>query len=187
VVAERNLNPGQEVRSDQMLANAPQYFAPLFVVTDPSRLWIALDVVEADVGKFQRGQTLQIQSPILPDRTFEGIVEWISDFVDPTTRTFRVRGSVKNSQRLLKDETFVSVTLTSDATAGIDVPNSAVFLDGTRLFVYREEGPGRYQRREVRVGAEHDGRILVIAGLRAGDHVVTHGCLLLEQLAQSAG
>jgi cobalt-zinc-cadmium efflux system membrane fusion protein len=187
VVAERNLNPGQQVRPDQMLANAPQYFAPLFVVTDPSRLWIVLDVVEADVGRFQRGQTLQIKSPILPDRAFEGIVEWISDFVDPATRTFRVRGSVKNTQRLLKDETFVSVTLTGEATAGFDVPNSAVFLDGSKLFVYREDGLGRYQRREVRIGPEHDGRIPVIAGLQPGDHVVTHGCMLLEHLTQSAG
>ena len=68
-----------------------------------------------------------------------------------------------------------------------DTEHSAVFLDGSKLFVYREEGLGRYQRREVRIGPEHDGRIPVIAGLQPGDHVVTHGCMLLEQLTQSAG
>src|SRR5262249_21883955 len=30
-IVERNITPGQEVRPDQMLANAPQLFAPLFV------------------------------------------------------------------------------------------------------------------------------------------------------------
>src|SRR5205807_466855 len=35
-VVERGITPGQEVRPDQMLANDPQLFRPLFVVTDPS-------------------------------------------------------------------------------------------------------------------------------------------------------
>src|SRR5207302_1597659 len=39
VLVEKNVNPGQEVRPDQMLANTPQFTAALFVVTDPSRLW----------------------------------------------------------------------------------------------------------------------------------------------------
>jgi len=187
VVAERKLNPGQEVRSDQMLANAPQFFAPLFIITDPSRMWIVLDVAEADVGRFQRGQLLHIESQMVPDRTFEAVIDWISQFVDPTTRTFHVRGIVDNAQKLLKVETFVNVTLTSAATDGVDVPDSAVFLDGDKFFVYREEGPGHYRRREVTVATQHDGKAVVMAGLRVGDHVVTHGCMLLEQLAQSSG
>src|SRR5205807_6675935 len=36
-IVDRSITPGQEVRPDQMLANAPQLVAPLFVVTDPSR------------------------------------------------------------------------------------------------------------------------------------------------------
>jgi membrane fusion protein, heavy metal efflux system len=47
-VVERTITPGQEVRPDQMLANAAPLFAPLFVVTDPSRLWVVLDLPEAD-------------------------------------------------------------------------------------------------------------------------------------------
>ena len=42
-VVERNLTPGQEIRPDQMLANAPQLFSPLFVLSDPTRLWVQLD------------------------------------------------------------------------------------------------------------------------------------------------
>src|SRR2546422_119484 len=50
VVVERNLSPGQEVRPDQMLANAPSLFAPLFVVSDPAQLWVELDLAERDVS-----------------------------------------------------------------------------------------------------------------------------------------
>src|SRR5215468_2189499 len=46
VVVERNLSPGQEVRADQFLAGSPQLAAPLFTVTDPTRLWALFDVSE---------------------------------------------------------------------------------------------------------------------------------------------
>ena len=47
IVVERNLNPGQEFRPDQS-------GAPLFVVTDPSSLWIQIDAGEADLAKLKK-------------------------------------------------------------------------------------------------------------------------------------
>ncbi len=44
VLVEKNINPGQELRADLMLANAPNLFAPSFVISDPARLWLQLDV-----------------------------------------------------------------------------------------------------------------------------------------------
>ena len=49
VLVEKNINPGQELRADQMLANAPNLFAPLFVISDPTRLWLQVDVAESDL------------------------------------------------------------------------------------------------------------------------------------------
>ena len=49
ILVERNVTPGQEVRPDQMLANMPQFTAPLFVVTDPGRLWVQIDTTELDL------------------------------------------------------------------------------------------------------------------------------------------
>ena len=39
-----------------------------------------------------------------------------------------------------------------------------------------------FARQEVSVGPEQDGYLLVVAGLRSGQRVVTDGCLLLQQL-----
>jgi cobalt-zinc-cadmium efflux system membrane fusion protein len=50
IVVEKNINPGAELRSDQMLANTPQLASPLFVITDPTRLWIQIDVPEREQG-----------------------------------------------------------------------------------------------------------------------------------------
>ncbi len=47
VLVDKNINPGQELRADLMLANAPTLFAPSFIVSDPTKLWLQLDVAES--------------------------------------------------------------------------------------------------------------------------------------------
>jgi len=185
VIVEKSINPGQEVRADQMLANAAPLFSPLFVVTDPARLWIQLDATEQDAPRLKRGQPLVIRSRAHPDHLFEGKIEVIADYLDPSTRTIKVRGTVDNSKRLLRGEMFVTVDLPATEQNGLDVSPRAVFLKGEKHYVFLEEGRGQYSRREIKIGREHEGRILVIDGIQAGQRVVTNGCLLLDQLLQA--
>ena len=136
VVVEKNINPGQEVRPDQMLANAPQFFSPLFVVTDPTRLWVLLDVSDKDLPHVRRGERILVHAPAFPDRVFQGTIDVISDSLDPTTRTVKVRASVDNSARLLKAEMFVTVDLCANRPEGTDVCAKAVFLKGEKHYVF---------------------------------------------------
>jgi cobalt-zinc-cadmium efflux system membrane fusion protein len=181
VVVERNVTPGQEVRPDQMLANMPQFTAPLFVITDPSRLWIQIDATEADLPHLRPGREFAFITRAFPGQTFMGRVDTVSEFIDPATRTIKVRGSFDNSRRLLKAEMFISVNLPDGEAPGASVPSKAVFLKGEKHYVFVEEQAGQFARHEVSVGAEQNGRMLVLAGLQPGQRVVTDGCLLLQQ------
>ena len=185
VVVEKNLNPGQEIRPDQMLAGTDRQAAPLFTVTDPSHLWILLDANESDLPLLRMGQEFVLRSRTVTGHDFTGRIELISDFLDPASRTVKVRGSVDNSGRLLKAEMFVTADVATDGgTAGADVSARAVFLKGERHFVFIEEGRGEFSRREVKAGPEHNGKVLVLEGIQPGQRVVTDGSLLLEQLLQ---
>jgi len=184
VVVERNINPGQEVRADQMLANATNLYAPLFVVSDPTRLWLQVDASEADLGDLQQGQRLRITSTAFPSRVFDGAVANIGPSLDPATRTVRVRGVVANPERLLKAEMYVFVDVVRDeakvAQAGVEVPSKAVFAIDRRSYLFVERSPGSFERREVAVGTERDGKVPVTRGVAEGERVVTEGGLLLE-------
>lgn len=187
VVVERNLNAGQEVRSDQMLASIERLAAPLFVVTDPARLWLMLDVTEAEAANIEVGQALEIRVPTHPDRVFRAVLDFESDALDPLTRTVKARATVDNPERLLKAEQLVSVEIVSANTAQLlDVPSSAVFLKGDRHFVFAEAGTGTFARREVHLGSAHQGQVQVTDGLKPGERVVTDGVMLLEQLLETA-
>lgn len=182
IVVEKNINPGAELRSDQMLANTPQLASPLFVITDPTRLWIQIDVPERDHGRVRLGQTFTVKSMSLASEMFTGKVEFISDSLDPTTRTVKVRGSVPNPQRLLKAEMFVKAEFVLEPERGVEVSSRAVFLRGEKHYVILEDTAGRYSRREVTIGNERAGRLIITEGLKPGQRVVVEGALLLEQL-----
>lgn len=185
ILVERNISPGQEVRPDQMLANLPQITAPLFVVTDPARLWILIDASEEDLPRLQPGKVFTFSTRAFPSQSFTGTVSVVSEFIDPVTRTVKVRGAVDNSRHQLKAEMFVSVTLPdSQQTYAASVPQKAVFLKGDKHYVFVEEQPGHFARHEVQVGPEQHEQIAIIAGLSAGQRVVTEGCVLLQQLLQ---
>ena len=184
VVVERSINPGQEVRADQMLANATNLYAPLFVISDPSKLWLQVDAAETDLGDLQPGQRLRISSKAFPDRVFDGAVSNIGPSLDPATRTVRVRGAVANPDRLLKAEMYVSVDVVRDeakvARAGVEVPSKAIFTIDRKSYLFVELSPGSFVRRSVEIGTEKDGKAPVLAGVAAGESVVTEGGLLLE-------
>jgi cobalt-zinc-cadmium efflux system membrane fusion protein len=189
VVVEKNVNPGQEVRADAMLANSERFFSPLFVVTDPRRLWIQLDASEQDLANLKVGQSIVVHARAFPDLIFKGKIELISDYLDPATRTIKVRGLVENPERSLKAEMFVNadVPIQSSLASGVDVSAKAVFFKSDKRFVFVETTPGRYERHQVKVGPEHDGQIVILEGVAPGQRLVTQGCLLLDQMLASAG
>lgn len=189
ILVEKNLNPGQEVRPDQMLANAPTLFAPLFVISDPTRLWLYLDVVENNIAGLHAGLKVKFESRAYPGRSFEGELDWIGDGLDPATRSVRVRARVGNPDRLLKAEMYVDATLTLDnsaATAGVDLPTNSVFYDfrDRKSYVFVETESGHFLRRAVKVARENGSTVLVTDGVKPGERVVTSGCLLLDSMLQ---
>lgn len=180
VVVEKNINPGQELRPDQMGAGVPA----LFVITDPAYLWVQLDATEKDLPQLKLGKLIKIRVPAYPDSAFEARIATISDFLDPTTRTIKVRATLNNAQRTLKGEMYITAAVDGDATMVLQVPTRAVFFQGGRHFVFVDSGDGRFVRQQVKVGDSSDGDMTILAGLKPGQKVVSEGALLLQQMLQ---
>ena len=179
VIVERNVTPGQVVSFGQ--SDTP---ANLFVIADLSTMWVLADVYEPDVPKVRQGQTVKITLPCCPDKPYEGRVAYVSDSVDPQTRTIKVRAIVPNHDRLLKAEMFVRVSLDTGSSMVLAIPQSAVHVDEGQTFVLVEREKGNYERRPVKVGADLDGAIEVLDGITAQDRIVSTGSILLKQNAK---
>ena len=180
VVVEKNINPGQELRPDQMGATLPA----LFVITDPAYLWVLLDATEKDLPQLKPGRTIKIRMPAYPNTTFDAKVEAVADFLDPTTRTIKVRAALDNTRRQLKSEMFVTAAAGDGAAKVLQVPLRAVFFQGGSNFVFVDDGGGKYTRHKVETGDSFDGFITITSGLQPAQKVVTEGALLLQQMLQ---
>ncbi len=96
------------------------------------------------------GLPLKIICKAFPNKTFDGEITKIADTMDPATRTVKVRGVVKNPDLQLKAEMYVTVNVIEDvaklATAGVEVPATALFMKKDDSFLFIEESPGHYRR-----------------------------------------
>jgi cobalt-zinc-cadmium efflux system membrane fusion protein len=176
-VVERNITPGQELRPDQSGPGVP----PLFVVSDPTSLWVLIDARETEVAALRPGSTFQLLVPALPGEKFEGKVLAASDFIDAATRTIKVRGLVQNPQRKLKAEMLATARIHREAAAGVIVPAGAVLLQAGRHAVFVQVQPGTFEPRPIQVGWQGPAEVLVTAGLAAGEQVVAENTLLLAR------
>ena len=185
VVVERTVNPGQEVRSDQG-------GSPMFIITDPTRLWAWLDAAESHLPRLaaaEPGLEIQVRSGAWGDRVFHGLLARKEDAINPSSRTFRLRADVDNPTRDLKAEMFITAAMAlSDDFGGQpveDLPVSAVLLVDGHHAVFVQDSDNDFTRVDVKVIRELPGRVGVI-GLPRGQRVVVEGNLFLEQILSRA-
>ncbi len=177
IVVERNLNPGQELRPDQSGPGVPA----LFVVTDPTSLWVQIDARESEVATLKPGAGFELVIPTLPGQKFEGRVIAAADFIDPATRTIKVRGVVANPERLLKAEMLATARIERMLGGGVVIPAQAVSLLGTTHTVLVQVQPGVYESREVQLSYQGPRDAVVSRGLEVGEQVVSENMLLLAR------
>jgi cobalt-zinc-cadmium efflux system membrane fusion protein len=175
VVVERNIYPGREISSDVSAGS-------IFTVTDPKNLWAVLEASETDLGKFSEGADVYLINNALPNEKLNGVVTHISDFIDPVTRTVKVRVTVPNESMKLKAEMFVQAHITLAKVDGIVIPAKAIILVGEKNYVFVETELNKFVRKEVKLGAQFSDRSEIIEGVKVEDKIVVEGALYLNEI-----
>jgi cobalt-zinc-cadmium efflux system membrane fusion protein len=182
IIVDRNVQPGQEIRSDSMLAGMAVVAAPLFVISDPESLWVHLDVSEQDLSNLKVGQKLEIRSRAYGEQVFPGVLTVIGQSLNPETRTVVAKGTVSNPEKLLKAQMYVNVNVITYVPKMPQVPVKAVFLRDGKSCVFVRTSEHTFEMREIITAAEDSGHVFVSKGLKVDESVVTEGALVLESL-----
>ena len=171
-VIERRVTDGQFVQTDS---------TPIMVVADLSTVWVIGELFERDLHLVTVGQTAAVTAAAYGSERFQGRVSYISDVIDPATRTVKVRVSVPNLRGRLKPEMFASVALgVGGPERVLTIPSRAVFTEDGRTWVYVAAGSGRFTRRAIDLAQDEGSERRVLHGLQAGEQVVVGGALLLR-------
>jgi Cu(I)/Ag(I) efflux system membrane fusion protein/cobalt-zinc-cadmium efflux system membrane fusion protein len=177
IVTERKVTQGQYVNTGDVL----------YTVTDLSTIWVKADIYEVDLPQVQVGQTVEITAESLPGRKLRGQVGFVEPVVNGQTRTTAARIQVTNPGMRLRPGMFVQARFAMPGRHTLAVPRSAVVDTGTHKLVYVAKGNGVFEAHEVQLGPVGDDYYPVLAGLRAGERIVTEGNFLLDSQTRISG
>lgn len=157
---------------------------PLFSIADLSRIWVELEVFENDFPLIRVGQNVTIRSRSYPSETFNGKIKLVYPFLDPKTRTVRIRVELPNPGLKLKPEMFVQATIKIPLADALVVPVGAVMDTGKRQVVWVESRPGLFLPRDVKAGTRSGTGVQILSGLNEGEKIAATGGYLIDSEAQ---
>lgn len=175
-ITERHVNAGAGVQAG----------APLFSIADLSTVWVIANVPESQINSLRPGTPAEVRSAALGQAIAQGRITYIDPMLNESTRTGRVRLEVVNPNQQLKIGTFVEVNFESGAAQAesateLVVPDEAIQTVENKTIVFVPASkPAHFEAREIQVGGQADGLRKVIAGLKAGERVVTKGSFVLK-------
>jgi Cu(I)/Ag(I) efflux system membrane fusion protein len=175
---------GFVVEKDVVEGAAVEAGARLYRIAALNEVWIEAEVYEANFLSVRVGQHASVTLDYLPGRTYDAKVSYVYPYLDPKTRTGRLRITLANKGLELRPGMFANVELSADLGARVQVPVDAIVYTGPRRLVFADLGQGRFKPQEVQVGVESNGMYEVLAGLSAGDVVATSGVFLVAAEAR---
>lgn len=177
VVIEKMVQQGQYVNTGDTLFN----------IADLSTVWVEVEVYENEFPNIHLGQQVDIRSQSFPGKPFSGRVTFIYPFLDPKTRTVKVRVEMPNHGLRLKPDMFVNATIKIPLGSAIVIPVTAVMDSGKRQVVWVESSTGMFEPRDVLVGQRTDDKIQILSGINPGDKVAVSGGYLIDSESQLKG
>lgn len=150
----------------------------LYTLSDLSRVWVLVDIYEADVPYVHVGDhaRLNIESESAP---IDARVSFLSPTIDEAARTRKVRFELPNHRGSLLPGAFASVELSLPLGKGLAIPASAVIRTGTRSIAFIAHGEHLVPR-ELTLGPMIGDSYRVEAGVAAGEMVATGAQFLLD-------
>lgn len=164
-------------------AFAGQYVTPemsSFKLADLSSIWAVGQVFEYEAARIHVGDTVEIEFPYAQAKKLEAKIEFIYPEVDPQTRRVRFRAVIKNTDRSLKPDTYVTLIWRGETTDRLVLPKEAVIDTGVRKYVLLALANGYFEPRNVTTGPPIGDFYPVLSGVAEGDQVVTSAQFMID-------
>jgi len=177
IVTDREVGPGQYLQAGSS--------TPVYTIGDLSTVWLEADVREVDAPRIEPGQAVDVRVLAFPDQLFKATLTMVGASVDPVTRRVPVRATIANPDHKLKPEMFASFSIiTSADSLAPGVPEEAIVREGDEARVWVLRADNVLALREIRTGRNSNGLVEVLAGLSAGERIVTRGSLFIDRAAR---
>ena len=171
IVVEKNVIEGMRVMPGM----------DLYRIADLSRVWVEGEVFEKDLSLIRAGQSARVTFESYPGEEFRGTVTYVYPTVSVEARTGRIRIELANPGLRFKPGMYAHLELRAgNERNALLIPRSAVLNTGARALVFVRDLDGMLVPREVTTGFISGDDVEILAGLTAGETVVTSANFLID-------
>lgn len=144
------------------------------------QLWIYADVYEIDLPYVHPKLIAKISAHSLADQSIEGEVISVDRVINPTTRTAKVRISLKAATKSLRPESYVDVSILSPMGEQLVVPFDSVFDTGKEMWLFVIDEVGKIAPRLLSKYRFAGDDIIVDSGVSEGERIITSANFLID-------
>ena len=174
VITNVNVVEGETVETDR----------EMFTIADLSVVWVQANIYEKDIGSVRKGVPAIVSVDAYPEEMFKGQLTYISDVLDPKTRTIKVRCEVPNPGGRLKLDMFTTIDIpTPTGRKAVMIPASSIQQINDQPVVFVRLTETEFQRRLVQLGSKDGDWIEAVTGVTPGEAIVTTGSFQLKSIS----
>jgi membrane fusion protein, multidrug efflux system len=172
--------------------NLGQYLSagdPVVPLQSLHPIYVNFGVPQQDTARIRAGRTVRITADGTVGGSFTGKITAVDSVVNPETRNVQVQATVPNAGGKLRPGMFVEASIvTGAAQAVVALPASAINYApfGDSVFIVAEmkaANGSRYRgvrQQFVKLGGTRGDQVAVVAGVNAGEEIVTSGVFKLR-------
>lgn len=176
IVIERKVSQGQVAQPGD----------PLFTVADLSNVWVIGALPEQDANSVQLNQKVEVEVAALGSERLTGRIVFVSDTVQPETRTVPIRTEVNNPKFELKPQMLATLKLNGTRVRQLAVPATAVVRENDKDYVFVKLADNRFRLTEVSLDPAAGDLRPVRKGLDEGTPIVVDGSFHLNSQRKRA-
>jgi membrane fusion protein (multidrug efflux system) len=154
-----------------------QRLQQVLTIADPSSLVTELRVSELILPDLRVGDSARVRIDALGGETYTGHITRIHPSLDPITRRGTIEVELTPVPPGAAPGQLCRVELSTHASQRRVIPFSALRRDEDSEYVFVLDGAGQAQRVAVQSGLRLADQVEIIAGLEAGQQVITKGFL----------
>lgn len=145
---------------------------PLMVLADPGKIMVVANIYDTDISYIKRGKTVDFIADIRPDKTFKGIVFYISDISDPDSKTVKTYIRIINEPaQTFKQNMFLKMKILQEKKRLFVIPKTAMLYKDGKFTVYLSVG-GQFKLQEITPLLEVSEKLIAVEGIKEGDEVL---------------
>jgi cobalt-zinc-cadmium efflux system membrane fusion protein len=157
---------------------------PIMLIGDLSTVWLVANVRETDAPFMRVGQPVEVRVTAYPDKVFNAKLTFVAPMVDSNTHRLPIRAEVPNGEGLLKPEMWADFRIATGASRkSLAVPARAIVFEGNSQRVWVTDKDHYLTSHDIETGITNGNNVEVLAGLTAGEQVITQGSIFIDRAA----